>query len=362
MIKAEEYIGLLRQMIRIPSPSFGEDGVCSLLSSALDSFGLSHIRAGNNLMVPCRSFCRNKKTLAMLAHIDTVPASGGYTRDPYDPGNDSSIVHGLGSNDDGGSVVTMIAAFRHFFEKDLPFNLLLVLGSEEERSGDGGARLVFAPDGALVSNGLRLPDWAIVGEPTGMKAATSERGLLVLDGTARGKSGHAARNEGINAISIAVGDITAMQAHNFGRISPSMGKVTLNVTQIQAGSAHNVIPDTCRFVVDIRPTEQYTNAEILEELRNICRSELHARNLLNRSSATRPGSPLLAAAAAAGMQEFSSPTTSDWMRLECDAVKIGPGDSSRSHRADEYILADEIRAGIEGYISFINAFYGNFVE
>lgn len=141
-----------------------------------------------------------------------------------------------------------------------------------------------------------------------------------------------------------------------------MGEVTLNVTQIQAGTAHNVIPDTCRFVVDIRPTEQYSNAEILEELQHICRSELQARNLLNRSSATRPGSPLLAAAAATGMQEFSSPTTSDWMRLECDAVKIGPGDSSRSHRADEYILADEIRAGIEGYISFINAFYGNFVE
>lgn len=362
MIKAEEYIGLLRQMIRIPSPSFGEDRVCSLLSSALDSFGLPHFREGNNLMVPCRSFSQNRKTLALLAHIDTVPASGGYTRDPYDPGNDSSIVHGLGSNDDGGSVVTMIAAFRHFFEEDLPFNLLLVLGSEEERSGDGGARHVFAPDGPLVRNGLKLPDWAIVGEPTGMKAATSERGLLVLDGTARGKSGHAARNEGVNAINIAVGDITAMQSHRFGRISPSMGEVTLNVTQIQAGTAHNVIPDTCRFVVDIRPTEQYSNAEILEELQHICRSELQARNLLNRSSATRPGSPLLAAAAAAGMQEFSSPTTSDWMRLECDAVKIGPGDSSRSHRADEYILADEIRAGIEGYISFINAFYGNFVE
>lgn len=362
MINAEEYIGLLRQMIRIPSPSFGEDRVCSLLSSALDDFGLPHRRAGNNLIVPCSSFSTRRKTLALLAHIDTVPASAGYTRDPYDPGNDSSIVHGLGSNDDGGSVVTMIAAFRHFFEMDLPVNLLLVLGCEEEKSGNGGASLVFAPDGPLVTQGLNLPQWAIVGEPTGMRAATSERGLLVLDGTARGKSGHAARNEGVNAITIAIEDILAMRAHRFDRISPAMGEVNLNVTQIQAGTAHNVIPDVCRFVVDIRPTEQYSNQEILEELQGICHSELKARNLRNRSSATRPGSPLLKAAEAAGVQQFSSPTTSDWMRLQCDAIKMGPGDSSRSHRADEYILTDEIRAGIDGYIKFINAFYGNFVE
>ena len=256
----------------------------------------------------------------------------------------------------------MIAAFRHFFEARLPFNLLLVLGSEEERSGDGGAAAVFAAGGPLVTGGLNLPEWAIVGEPTGMKAATSERGLLVIDGLARGKSGHAARAEGVNALYIALDDIAAMRGHRFGRISPTMGEVMLNVTQIQAGSAHNVIPDECSFVADIRPTEQYTNSEILGELQRICRSELRPRNLRNRSSATRPGSPLLKAAEAAGMPVFSSPTTSDWMRLECDALKLGPGDSARSHRADEYILTEEIRAGIDGYIAFINAFYDNFVE
>ncbi len=362
MSRTEEYIDLLRQMVRIPSPSFGEDKVCSLLSSALDSFGLPHRRSGNNLIVPCRDFSPKKRTLALLAHIDTVPASGGYTRDPYDPGVDDSIIYGLGANDDGGSVVSMIAAFRHFFEARLPFNLLLVLGSEEERSGDGGAAAVFAAGGPLVTGGLNLPEWAIVGEPTGMKAATSERGLLVIDGLARGKSGHAARAEGVNALYIALDDIAAMRGHRFGRISPTMGEVMLNVTQIQAGSAHNVIPDECSFVADIRPTEQYTNSEILGELRRICRSELRPRNLRNRSSATRPGSPLLKAAEAAGMPVFSSPTTSDWMRLECDALKLGPGDSARSHRADEYILTEEIRAGIDGYIAFINAFYGNFVE
>ena len=244
----------------------------------------------------------------------------------------------------------------------LPFNLLLVLGSEEERSGNGGAAAVFAAGGPLVTGGLNLPEWAIVGEPTGMKAATSERGLLVIDGLARGKSGHAARAEGVNALYIALDDIAAMRSHRFGRISPTMGEVMLNVTQIQAGSAHNVIPDECSFVADIRPTEQYTNSEILGELQRICRSELRPRNLRNRSSATRPGSPLLKAAEAAGMPAFSSPTTSDWMRLDCDALKLGPGDSARSHRADEYILTEEIRAGIDGYIAFINAFYGNFVE
>lgn len=361
MTKAGEYIDLLRQLIRIPSPSFGEDGACSLLSSFLDSSGLPHRRHGNNLIVPCRDFSPERKTLAMLAHVDTVLPADGYTRDPYDPGTDDSIIYGLGANDDGGSVVSMIATFRHFFGQYMPFNLLLVLGCEEERSGSGGAEAVFAPDGPLAQE-LNLPEWAIVGEPTGMKAATSERGLLVIDGAAHGKSGHAARGEGENAIYIALDDIAALRAHRFGRISPLMGEVRLNVTQIQAGSAHNIIPGSCSFVADIRPTEQYTNQEILEELQAICRSELKARNLRNRSSATRPGSPLLKAAAAAGMDTFSSPTTSDWMRLGCDAVKLGPGDSARSHHADEYILTEEIQAGIDGYIRFIEAFYGNFVE
>ena len=352
MTKAGEYIDLLRQLIRIPSPSFGEDGACSLLSSFLDSSGLPHRRHGNNLIVPCRDFSPERKTLAMLAHVDTVPPADGYTRDPYDPGTDDSIIYGLGANDDGGSVVSMIATFRHFFGQHLPFNLLLVLGCEEERSGSGGAEAVFAPDGPLAQE-LNLPEWAIVGEPTGMKAATSERGLLVIDGAAHGKSGHAARGEGENAIYIALDDIAALRAHRFGRISPLMGEVRLNVTQIQAGSAHNVIPDSCRFTVDIRTNELYTPQEVLSELQGICSSTLTPRKLSNFASATREGSPLLAALSRLGVHTYSSPTTSDWMRLGRDAVKIGPGDSSRSHKADEYILASEIAAGIGGYIEFI---------
>jgi acetylornithine deacetylase len=186
-----------------------------------------------------------------------------------------------------------------------------------------------------------------------MKAATSERGLLVIDATAHGVSGHAARNEGKNALYIALEDIERLRGHEFVRVSPKMGKVNLNVTQIQAGSAHNVIPDRCDFVIDIRPTEQYTNEEILDELQSFCSSELKPRNLENRSSATREDSPLQRTAERLGIETFSSATTSDWMRISCDAIKMGPGDSSRSHRKDEFVYVKEIEEGIRTYIEFI---------
>ena len=178
--------------------------------------------------------------------------------------------------------------------------------------------------------------------------------MKIIDGHAHGISGHAARNEGENALYKALEDITRLRSHEFSRLSPRMGKVNLNVTQINSGTAHNVIPDSCSFVIDIRPTEQYDNAEILNELQGICTSELKARNLSNRSSATFENSPLQKTAEALGIDTFSSPTTSDWMRISCDAVKMGPGDSSRSHRKDEYVLVREIEEGIEKYIEFIN--------
>ena len=239
---------------------------------------------------------------------------------------------------------------------------MLILSCEEERSGPGGSRLLFSENGPFASGELPRPDWAIVCEPTSLKAATSERGLLVLDGTAQGVSGHAARGEGVNALYIAMDDIQRLRAHRFARVSPAMGEVKLNVTCISAGSAHNVIPDKCSFTVDIRPTEQYDNLEILNELQALCKSTLAARNLSNRSSATRPGSPLLAAADKLGLECFSSPTTSNWMRMDCDCIKLGPGESSRSHKADEYILCSEIEQGIDTYIKFIEAFYGDTLE
>jgi acetylornithine deacetylase len=226
-------------------------------------------------------------------------------------------------------------------------NLILVLSCEEERSGKNGMTGLWPELAQKV-------DFAIVGEPTGMKAATSERGLLVIDATAHGISGHAARNEGENALYKALEDIERLRGHVFEKVSPRMGKVNLNVTQIKAGTAHNVIPDRCDFVIDIRPTEQYSNEEILNELQEICTSELKPRNLANRSSATFEDSPLQKAAEALGIGTFSSPTTSDWMRITCDAIKMGPGESSRSHKKDEFVFVREIEDGIHTYIRFID--------
>ena len=359
----EDSIQLLRQLVRIPSLSGQEAEAAACVQQALASFGIPCEEQRGNILSVNRRFDPAKPTLALDAHLDTVPANSGYTRDPFDPGTDPDIIYGLGSNDDGGSVVSMIAAFRHFFEADMPINLLLTLTRQEEVSGPDGARWLYAPDGLFAAGGrYHMPRWVVVGEPTGMRAASSERGLLVLDGQAQGVSGHAARGEGVNALYIALDDIAALRAHRFTRVSPTMGEVRLSVTQIEAGQAHNVIPDRCHFVVDIRPTEMYTNEEIVTELQALCSSTLTARNLLNRSSATRPDSPLLRAARTLGVETFSSPTTSDWMRIGVDAVKMGPGDSSRSHKADEYILAQEIREGIDRYIAFIQTFYGYTLE
>ena len=357
----DDSIELLRRMVRVPSPSFEETAVVDLISNALRDWGVPHSVDRGNILAVSEGFDPARPTLALDAHIDTVPPCEGYSFDPFDPGADPAVVRGLGSNDDGGSVAAMVAVFRALRTEPLPFNLLLTLCCEEERSGPDGAAWVYAHDGLLSSRGM-LPRWAIVGEPTGLCAATSERGLLVLDGEAHGVAGHAARGEGVNALYIALDDIAALRAHRFGRVSPVMGEVRLSVTQIQAGTAHNVVPDSCRFVVDVRPTELYSPEELLAELQGLCRSTLVPRRMGNRSSASFPGSPLVRIVEALGIPVFSSPTTSDWMRMGCDAVKLGPGESSRSHRPDEYVTRDEIAGAIKMYTDIIMNLYGNIVE
>ena len=363
----DDCINLLRNLVHAPSPSFNEEAVAAWISWWFAQNELPMANLQGNIVAAAAAPDPAKKTLALIAHLDTVPPAGGYTRDPYDPGTDPDIIRGLGSNDDGGSVVAMLAVLRHFYGKTLPVNLLLLLVREEECSGPDGIRFLFGPDGPFAKPAddpgwLPKLDWAIVGEPTGMRAATSERGLLVLDGEAVGQSGHAARGDGVNALYLALDDIAKLRDHRFTRISPEMGEVRLNVTQILSGTAHNMIPDRCRFVVDIRPNELYTPKEILDELQACCQSRLSARNLLHRASATAADSPLRRTIAEMGIETFSSPTSSDWMQLPCDAIKLGPGDSARSHKADEYILVSEIEAGIEQYITFIDTFYGNALE
>ena len=389
-ILTAEAVDLLKGMIAIPSESFNEEEVCTYISTWMTARQIIHNRVGNNIIarlseqngVASAAF-DGKPTLMLCAHIDTVSASEDYSFDPYSPDykkaaevisakiadgelpeapaasvDEGEIVAGLGSNDDGASVVSMIATFRYFISSAIDTDLILVLSCEEERSGVNGmtglwgSALCCAKQTNCADTAIKV-DYAIVGEPTGMRAATAERGLLVIDATAHGVSGHAARDEGVNAIDIAIKDIEAIKAHTFTRLSTRMGKVNLNVTQINAGTAHNVIPDTCTFVIDIRPTEQYTNEEILAELQSICKSDLKPRNLKNQSSATHEDSPLQSTAESLGIETFSSPTTSDWMRIDCDAIKMGPGNSARSHRKDEFVFTSEIEGGISTYIRFI---------
>jgi len=352
-------VELLRSIIPIQSFSSHEEKVWTLISSKLSGWGIDHKLCSGNIIAYNKKYDPSKPTLALDAHMDTVKPSGSYTRDPFDPGNDPEIIYGLGANDDGGSLVTMLAAFRHFYEADMPINLALVLSREEETSGPLGAELVYGPNGPFAAGS---PKWCIIGEPTQMRAATSERGLLVLDGEAHGVSGHAARNEGVNALYIALDDISALRGHKFERKSTLMGDVKLTVTQIEAGSAHNVVPDLCKFVVDIRPTNAYRNEEILQECQALCKSTLKARSLLHASSATFDGSPLLKCLERCGVETFSSPTTSNWMITHRDSIKMGPGDSARSHKADEYILVSEIEDAFGKYIKFIENFYGNTLE
>lgn len=339
-------IKLLRKLVSIQSFSGEEHLRSEFLTAYFNEKGIPVGSIGNNLIVRQPHHDRSKVTLMLNSHLDTVRPNTGYTFDPFTPPHSDTYVYGLGSNDAGASVVSMLQAFLYFYEKQLPFNLMLALSAEEENSGPNGMSLLWQELSGEV-------DMAIIGEPTGMRAAIAERGLLVIDGEAKGVSGHAARNEGINALYIALEDINIIKSTKFDKISPAMGEVKLTVTQINAGTQHNVVPDRCNFVVDIRPTEMYTNSEIMDILQPKVKSVLKARSLTNRSSATPADHPLMQCIQQLGIESYTSPTTSDWMRVSCPAVKMGPGESERSHRPDEFVLTDELKQGIEGYIRFI---------
>jgi len=336
----------LKHLISTPSISGNEAGCADIMCNYLLNRGVNVIRTGNNVIALSKRYNDEKKTLMLNSHLDTVRACKGYTFDPFVPVEDNDKIAGLGSNDAGASVVSLTEAFLYFEEHDIiDFNLVLVLSAEEENSGERGIALALAVAPEI--------DCAIIGEPTDMKVAEAERGLLVVDATANGKSGHAAREEGMNAINVAVADIILLNNFNFDRVSPTMGRVKCTVTQINAGTQHNVIPDSCRFVIDIRTTDLYSNGEIMEILAGNMKSDLKARSLQNKSSSVPAGHPLLICAGKLGIDKYVSPTTSDWMRIPFPAVKFGPGNSARSHMADEYILKKELSNGIDTYIEFI---------
>lgn len=351
---------LLMKMLSIPSVSFQEEERCSFLFAYLqeraEKFNALHGGNGklvvgrlvNNIVIYREDCSSCKETLMLNSHIDTVAPSPSYTFDPYTPFEKDGCIYGLGSNDDGASVVSQIEAFFFLCKESLNVNLMLVLSAEEERSGVNGMA-------KFVEEFPVHPTCAIIGEPTGMEAAIAERGLLVLDGTAIGASGHAARNEGINALYIALDDIVALRNYKFGKKSPLMGDVKLTVTQMNCGTTHNVVPAEAKFVVDIRPTEQYSNGEILELLQREVKSTLVARNLKNRSSATPQGHLLMDAIAKCGISTQISATTSDWMKIPWPAIKMGPGESARSHKGNEFIKIGEIGGAIKGYINFIKS-------
>lgn len=341
----DEATNLLRKLVSLQSFSGEEKLRADYLTNYLLERGIETERIANNIIVKQPHFDSSKPTFMLNSHIDTVKPAKGYTFDPFNPAISDTYVYGLGSNDAGASVVSLLQTFLHFYNEVLPFNLLLVLSAEEENSGINGMR--------RLSTELSFVDFAIVGEPTGMRAAIAERGLLVIDGEAKGKSGHAARNEGVNAIYIALQDIKTLQLVKFSKVSPTMGEVKLTVTQINAGSQHNVVPDSCTFVVDIRPTDCYTNSEIMEQLQALTESELTARSLTNKSSGTPQDHILMSCLNKLQIETYVSPTTSDWMRIHCPAIKMGPGESERSHQSDEFVFIKELEQGIEGYIKFI---------
>ncbi len=350
-------VALLRELIRIPSFSREEGETACIIAEWLADKNITDVRRhGNNVWTTNLHFDGSKPTILLCSHHDTVRPSEAWTRDPFDPAikeseNGGFRLYGLGSNDAGGSVVSMTAAFRYFRKRnDLKYNLVIAIVGEEEISGPGGVRSIL-PELKLGGNSA---DFAIVGEPTGMQLAIAEKGLMVLDCVAHGKAGHAARDEGDNAIYHAIKDMEWFRTYRFPRKSPLFGDVKMSVTMISAGTQHNVVPAECRFTVDCRVTEQYTNEEVLEIVRRHVKSDVAPRSLHLRSSSILPSHPIVQAGISLGLNTFGSPTTSDQVALTAiPSVKIGPGQSARSHSADEYIELSEIEQGIDLYIKIL---------
>ena len=338
-------ITLLKRLIATPSVSRDEEKAADIMMEEIESYGFSPIRDGNNIWITDPEMRDDRPTLLLNAHIDTVKPVASWTRDPFSPDIEGDTLYGLGSNDCGGGLVSLLQAFRFLVTKPRLYNLVYLASCEEEVSGINGIRRVID----------KLPhiDVAIVGEPTGMEPAVAEKGLMVIDMTAHGKSGHAARGEGINAIYEALDDMLWVRDYKFDRVSDFLGPTVMNLTVVNSGTQHNVIPDECRMVIDVRSNENYDNEEIFHFIDEHTKSDCKARSFHLRSSHIPLDHPLVKQLIAMGKHPFGSPTLSDQALMPWQSLKLGPGQSSRSHSADEYIRISEIEDAIGTYIRLI---------
>ncbi|MFT6745754.1 MAG: acetylornithine deacetylase [Glaciecola sp.] len=345
-------VKVLSGLIAISSLSTKEEGALKYMTGILDTQGVVYTVDKNNVYAQNKKFTSGKYTILLNSHLDTVKPNTSYTLDPLDPVQKDGKLHGLGSNDAGGPLVTLLGTFLHFYHKqDLPFNLVFAASAEEEISGKNGMEYLFP----------KLPkiDFAMIGEPTQMNIALAERGLMVLDVTANGVSGHAARKEGVNAIYKALEDINWFQSFEFPLSSDEIGPVSMNVTGIESGTQHNVVPDVCKFMVDVRINDRYKNTEVLEIIKKHVKSEVKERSTRLNSSGVNSRHPIRTVAEQLGIKTYGSPTSSDQALIPCESIKVGPGDSARSHTADEFIYLEELQNAIPKYIEILEALGNN---
>ena len=342
----KDAIELLKDLIQTESFSKQEDETAGLIEEFFRERNIPYRRKKNNIWVKNKHFDASKPTVLLNSHHDTVKPNPSWTLNPLNPLIKDGKLFGLGSNDAGGCLVSLIATFCYFYYRnDLKYNIVMAATAEEEISGREGLEMVV-PD-------LPEIEFAIVGEPTQMHLAVAEKGLLVLDCIAHGKSGHAARDEGENALYKAMKDIAWFQSYKFSKVSENLGPIKMSVTMINAGSQHNVVPDTCKFTVDIRVTEQYTLEEITDVVKKNIESEVVPRSIRLRPSSIPKEHSIVQAGIAMGRNTYGSPTTSDQALLDCPSLKMGPGDSARSHTADEYVYLNEIEEGVQLYIKML---------
>ena len=342
-------VKLLKALIATPSVSRSEERAADLLTRYLMEWGLPYGREGHNLWVGCQDWNNDRPTIMLNAHIDTVKPVATWTRDPYQPVQDGDILYGLGSNDCGGGLVSLLQTYRIMLHRPRNYNILWVASAEEEVSGQNGFSRVLP----------RLPqiDVAIVGEPTGMQPAIAEKGLMVIDGYADGVSGHAARNEGVNAIYEALDDLVWLRDYRFRKESPLLGPTKMTVTVVEAGTQHNVVPDSLHYIIDVRANEYYQTEYLFEFLRKkMKKCRLEARSFRLHSSSIPETHPLVQKCVAMGMKPFGSPTLSDQALMPFPSLKLGPGDSARSHSADEFIRISEIEQAIDTYVRLLSDF------